>query len=85
MPRRMPDDGETFFWDGLLWQSSTCSRGLACQQRACVPAGQYVAQMCVHRATSDAGPICTYNDMAVVCTQVRFDYPATAPVEGLLP
>jgi hypothetical protein len=86
-PQHVKPEGETFMWDGTLWETSKCGpMNFACVDQVCsVPAGKYVARMCAYHATGDggSGTICMF-DPTPVCTDVPFDYPTSAPVEGTL-
>ena len=81
----MKPEGETYTWDGTLWEQSKCGPQMySCVNQVCsVPPGKYIARMCANRATGDAGSFCMSVPMPT-CADVPFDYPATATVMGVL-
>ena len=84
-PQHIKPDGETYTWDGTLWEQSKCGpQNYSCVNQVCsVPAGRYVARMCANRATGDGGvgSFCM-SDPTPTCVDVPFDYPTSATVEG---
>ncbi len=84
-PQHVKPGGETYTWDGTLWQSSKCGPQMyACVNEVCsVPAGPYTARMCAYRGTGDGGSFCMF-DPAPVCVDVPFVYPTADTVEGVI-
>jgi len=77
-------EGETFTWDGTLWEQSRCGLQVSCVNQVCAtPHGKYIARMCASRTTSDAGTFCM-SAPTPTCVDVPFDYPTMATVEGVL-
>jgi hypothetical protein len=82
-PQPMKLDGESLTWDGTYWQASTCGANVACRQKTCAAPGRYRVKMCAARRSSDAGPFCMPS-ATPTCTELEFDYPSSAIVEGTL-
>lgn len=66
-------------WDATLFPPGHCgtSQTACVMDRACAPAGQYVAHMCARHAPD--------LQEQVTCVDVPFDLPAAGPVVGTLP
>jgi len=86
-PQHVKPEGETFTWDGTMWEQSKCGPQMfACVNQVCsVPPGRYTARMCANRATGDGGTGFCTSDPTPTCVDVPFDYPTSATVEGTLP
>jgi hypothetical protein len=84
-PQHIKPEGETFTWDGTLWEPGKCgAQNASCVNQLCAtPHGKYIARMCASRSTSDAGGFCM-SVPEVTCVDVPFDYPTTSIVEGVL-
>jgi hypothetical protein len=83
-PQTMKPEGESLVWDGTFWQGSTCgAANVSCREKACAAPGRYKVKMCAARRSSDAGPFCMAG-ASPSCTELEFDYPSSAPVEGTI-
>ncbi len=84
-PQHLKPEGETYTWDGTLWEQGHCGpQMIACISQSCgTPKGKYIARMCAYKSTSDAGPFCM-SASTQTCVDVPFDYPTAAIVEGVL-
>lgn len=66
-------------WDATMFPLDHCgtSQTACAMERACAPAGQYVAHMCAYHIPNSSEQM--------TCVDVPFDLPAAGPVVGTLP
>jgi hypothetical protein len=85
LPDHLKAEGATESWNGTYFFSSTCGGSMHCSQPACVEAGAHlIATMCAYPSTDpDAGFGCM-SSTTPNCVDVPFDYPAAAPVVGII-
>jgi hypothetical protein len=84
-PQHMTAAGVTRTWDGTYYASGTCGASLACVQPSCISRGTYTARMCAYPDVGASMPngICSPAETPK-CTDVAFDWPPAATVEGSL-
>jgi hypothetical protein len=82
----MPADGVKRTWNGTYYIDDRCgAERTQCALARCAPPGNYIARMCVHRASPDAGTsgVCV-GSSTPTCTEVSFQWPATSTIKGFL-
>jgi len=84
-PQHMTSSGVSRTWDGAYYASGTCGGGASCVERQCVGPGRYTARMCAYRDLGTNGPngLCAPASTPT-CTDVPFDWPPAATVNGTL-
>ncbi|MFI5307285.1 MAG: hypothetical protein ACHQ53_08035 [Polyangiales bacterium] len=83
--------GAEITWEATRWTAGgTCaSSGLACSTKSgCVPNGRYTAHFCADAPDPAATGVGACDSVPIpstpTCVDVPFDYPPTAPVQGVL-
>jgi hypothetical protein len=83
LPQHMTGAGVQRTWDGSYYTASTCGAGIGCVERSCIETGHYTARMCAYAdlGSTPSDALCR-PAQAATCTDVAFDWPPAATVDG---
>jgi hypothetical protein len=83
----VPRDGQSTTWNGNYYTQSSCGNAPSCLAPQCAAPGRYTARFCAYKSDTDGGMPCLSGGTPPPpsCTDVPFDWPAGAGVNGTVP